>query len=80
MPVPLVVMALTCICMTLCLALTALKQQNLCAVVVKEMPGLCWLQVNAALYRLPSRKATFRKQRGSQKKLWALAADMPDKS
>lgn len=36
--------------------------------------------VNAALYRLPSRVATFRKQRDSQKPLWALAADMPDKS
>ncbi|KAL0042989.1 hypothetical protein WJX79_006149 [Trebouxia sp. C0005] len=35
--------------------------------------------VNAALYRLPSKVATFRKQRDSQNKLWALAADMPDK-
>ena len=79
-PVSLVVMDLTCTCMTLCLVLTAFKQQNLYAIVLEGMPGLCWLQVNAALYRLPSRVATFRKQRDSQKPLWALAADMPDKS
>ncbi len=80
MPVPLVVMALTCTCMTLCLALTAVQRQEVCATVIQKMPGLCWLQVNAALYRLPSNVATVSKQRGSQKKLWALAADMPDKS
>ncbi|KAL0020032.1 hypothetical protein WJX77_006068 [Trebouxia sp. C0004] len=37
------------------------------------------VMVSSALYRLPPKVAGFRKQRDSQK-LWALAADMPDKS